>query len=123
MPNPTFMGIGFPFKKGSTSFPNQATDNDLIKQALIQLIMTQRGERVMRPDYGTDAWKFVFEDNNTTLGTLMRTEVARAVTTNERRVVLVGVGVDRDNAGSVILTIQYVIPQTSQSQTVQVPLS
>jgi uncharacterized protein len=119
----TFLGLAFPFKKGSASFPAQATDNDLVKQALIQLIMTQRGERVMRPDFGTDAWKFVFEDNNTTLGTLMRTEIARSVTTNERRVVLVGVGVDRDDKGSVVTTIQYVIPSTNSTQTVQVPVS
>lgn len=123
MPNSTFLGISFPFKKGAIAFPAQATDNDLIKQALIQLILTQRGERIMRPDFGTDAWKFVFEDNNTTLGTLMRTEVARSVTTNERRVVLVGVGVDRDDKGSVVTTISYVIPQTSQSQSIQVPVS
>lgn len=121
--DPTFKGLAFPFQRGANAFPNPATDDDLIRQALIQLITTQKGQRVMRPDFGTDAWKFVFEDNNLALAALIQTEVGQSIAKNESRVILIAIQVERDNDGNVIVTIQYVIPATAQTQTLSVSLS
>jgi phage baseplate assembly protein W len=122
-PAPTFIGIAFPFQKGSTQFPAQATDDDLIRQALIQLILTQKNTRVMRPSYGTDAWKFVFENNNLALTALIQTEVGQSIAKNETRVVLLGVNVSKDANGNVICIIQYFIPATSKKQTLSMNMS
>jgi phage baseplate assembly protein W len=119
----TFLGIAFPFAQGPQSFPAQVSDDDLIQQALIQLIGTPRGQRVMRPAYGTDAWKFVFENNNATLAAMIRTEVARSIAVNERRVVLYNVDVSQDDDGNTICTIQYIIPATSQKKSLTVPIA
>jgi len=122
MSEPTFKGIAFPFKKSTTSFPAKSSDEDLIKQALQQLIGTQRRQRVMRPEYGTDAWKFVFEDNSATLAKLIRTELTRTIAVNERRVVLLSIDIDQNVDNQTIATVQYILPATSQKQTLKLPI-
>lgn len=57
-----FYGLKFPF--GSLSdggFLKKSSDLDLIKSALRQLLLTNRGERVMLPNYGTNLRKYLME--------------------------------------------------------------
>ena len=48
-------------------------DDDAIRQALLLLLSTRPGERVMRPEYGCDLHKLIFAPNDdTTAGLAMR---------------------------------------------------
>jgi len=115
-----FRGLKFPFQKGTGSLPRQATDNELIRDDLIQLILTSRGERVMRPELGSDAFSYVFETNNDLLSTLIRNTVSSTVGKNEPRVVVRKVNVSRrdhdEQDSSVIITMHYVIPATQTAE-------
>jgi phage baseplate assembly protein W len=118
-----YVGFSFPFRKAPTSFPAAATDNDLIKQSLIQLILTGRGERVMRPTVGSGAYSFVFEPNTAPLTMLMQTEIRNVITKWEPRVLLQSVDVQRGNPSdnvngpaTVTVTINYIVVATSQAQ-------
>lgn len=124
-----FIGFAFPFKKGSASFPDVATDNDLIKQALVQLVLTGSGERVMRPDYGSSAYGFVFEPNDDILKQRVETELTVLIGKYEPRVALIGITVQRGNpdldseASSVVITIEYVVLATKTMDQVNITLS
>ena len=63
------IGVAFPVKETNTGGLFSAS-YDLInlRSGLIQLLLTRRGERVMMPDYGTDARELVFDplDGGTT---------------------------------------------------------
>jgi len=61
-----FINIDFPFKDSERGFYfklNQ-TDKDAIKADLLHLLLTNKGERLYMPDFGSDLKKFIFEPND-----------------------------------------------------------
>jgi len=61
-------------------------DQDAIRQALLMLLSTAPGERVMRPEYGCDLRRLVFSPNDETTAGLAIHYVRRAVERWEPRV-------------------------------------
>jgi hypothetical protein len=113
MADPVYKGMAFPFQKGQTAFPKPVTDADLIRQSLIQIALTPKGSRIMRPDFGTNVLNHIFENNSVLLGVKIRNDVGAAITKFEPRVILRGVGVARTE-NSVIITVGYVVKTTGQ---------
>ncbi|WP_344093839.1 GPW/gp25 family protein [Microbacterium deminutum] len=66
-------------------------DADAIRQALVLLLSTRPGERIMRPDYGCDLARLVFSPNDDTTAGLAIHYVRRAVERFEPRVVILAV--------------------------------
>lgn len=124
-----FVGFAFPFKKGATAFPEVATDDDLIKQALVQLVLTGAGERVMRPDYGSSAYSYIFEPNEDILQQRIETELSALILRYEPRVAVTSIEVVRGNpaldseASTVTITINYIVIATRNSGTAEIELS
>jgi uncharacterized protein len=116
-----YKGIAFPFRKGDVSFPARSTDDDLIKQSLVQILLTQRGERINRPDFGTGLVNFIFEPNDDILAEMVRVEVSTAISKFEPRVLIEDIVVEREDT-SVIVTIYFVVRATRQQQSVEVSL-
>lgn len=116
-----YNGIKFPFQKGRTSFPAAVTDDELIQESLLQLVLTMNGERIMRPEFGTNALAFVFENNDTILSNLLRSEIQGVVAKYEPRITIVDIGVSKQNA-SIILTITYVVLATQRAGAAIVPI-
>ena len=61
-----YINIDFPFrdsKKGFYFKLNQ-TDKDAIRADLLHLLLTNKGERLYMPDFGSDLRKFIFEPND-----------------------------------------------------------
>jgi phage baseplate assembly protein W len=57
------LGITLPLQFGQNTF-NQAYDNiTQLKANIKNLLLTQRGERMMQPKFGTDLTKLLFEQN------------------------------------------------------------
>lgn len=117
-----YKGIAFPFQKGDLSFPKAATDDDLVKQSIVQILLTGRGERVMRPDFGTGLMALVFEPNDDILAELVKLEVSTAIGKFEPRVLIQDIVVAREDS-HVIITLYFVVTATNQQQSVQVSLN
>ena len=58
----TFFGFNPPFIGGQQNIMSRQEDVRLIKNDILQLLLTVPGERVMRPDYGVHLRDFVFEN-------------------------------------------------------------
>jgi len=63
MANGRFININYPFKDSQKGFflDLNDEDNQAIKADLLHLILTRRGQRLYKPDFGTDLLKFIFE--------------------------------------------------------------
>ena len=112
-----FRGISFPFRKSATAFPVPSTDDSLIKESLVQIIMTGNGERVMRPEFGSNALSFIFEPNDDTLANMIRSTVSKAIARYEPRVVVRDIAVSREDS-LVEVNISYTGKTTGQDQKV-----
>ncbi|MAD25798.1 MAG: hypothetical protein CMO44_16685 [Verrucomicrobiales bacterium] len=60
--NLTFRDVNITFKKHPvTDDVVVSKDNAAIKQAIVNLVLTNKGERLFNPDYGSDIRSFLFE--------------------------------------------------------------
>lgn len=117
-----YKGIAFPFRRSAASVPATNQDDALIKQAIQQLILTAGGERVMRPEFGSGAYNFVFETNNDLLVARIQDAVSNAIAKFEPRVIVQNITVTREatdkaqphNLDSVVITVFYVVVATQR---------
>lgn len=117
-----FRGIAFPFQKGPDSFPAKVEDEELIRQSILQIMSTTRGERVMRPEFGSNVFKFVFANNTEFLATLIAAEAEAAIARFEPRVTVTNTRTEREESfrgSEIIITVEYVIKATGLRQTVE----
>jgi phage baseplate assembly protein W len=70
-------------------------DDDAIRQALLLLVTTRPGERIMRPEYGCELHRLVFAPNDDTTAGLAIHYVRRAVERWEPRVEILGIDASR----------------------------
>jgi uncharacterized protein len=70
-------------------------DDDAIRQALLLLVSTRPGERVMRPEYGCELHRLIFAPNDGTTAGLAIHYVRRAVERWEPRVEIIGIDAAR----------------------------
>ena len=61
-----YINIDFPFKdsKKGFYFELNQTDKDAIRADLLHLLLTNKGERLYLPDFGSDLKKYIFEMND-----------------------------------------------------------
>jgi uncharacterized protein len=72
-------------------------DHDSVRQAILLLLSTRPGERVMRPDYGCDLHKLVFSPNDDTTAGLAIHYVRQAINRWEPRIVVLRLDAYRDD--------------------------
>lgn len=105
------------------SFPKEASDTDAIKASVIQIVTTQRGERVMRPSFGCNAFNYVFENNSPDFRINAEREIRQAITAWEPRVRVDSVVITSDDIsepGQILITISYTITSTGEFESVTV---
>lgn len=85
----TIKGLAFPMRNdGIGGFATANENLGCLRDGVIQLILTARGARVMRPDYGTDIRKAVFEVLDDTLLETLRGQIIQTIETYEPRVIV-----------------------------------
>jgi phage baseplate assembly protein W len=87
MQNAIYYGINPPFVGGSQSILSIQTDERLIKNDLIQMLLTRPGERVYRPTFGTGLRDRVFENMDAGSLSTLEAEISQQIDTDERVIV------------------------------------
>ena len=62
-----YININFPFRDSKKGFYVDITETskDAIKADLLHLLLTNKGERLYMPDFGSDLRKYIFQQNDT----------------------------------------------------------
>ncbi len=81
---------------GARGGVDMVQDEDAVRQAILLLLSTTPGERVMRPDYGSLLRQLIFSPNDDTTAGLAIHYVRSAVERWERRVDVLHVDAERD---------------------------
>jgi phage baseplate assembly protein W len=81
-----FIGLQYPLMKTPRGLLAQKKGIDQIKADVIQLILTNPGERVMIPEYGTPLRQFIFEPNDEIVRAQVRQVIAQSLADFEPRV-------------------------------------
>ena len=101
--------------------------DDAVRQAVLLLLSTIPGERVMRPDYGCDLYRLVFSPNDDTTAGLAIHYVRRALERWEPRVEIVrldaGRNAERPELLEVLLEYRVRATQRVQALTFSVDLA
>jgi phage baseplate assembly protein W len=103
-----FLGVGWSFPpclESNGQIEEVAYEED-IDQAILIILGTDRGERVMRPDFGAGLNSFVFEPVNPTTMQLVKTRVEESLIDWEPRIDLLAVTVTADTSQRNKLTIE-----------------
>lgn len=81
-----FLGVPYPIRKTAFGFLPKQSGTDQIKSDLLILLLTNPGERVMLPEFGTPLRKLVFEQNDEFLRTTARNMIIDAINRWEPRI-------------------------------------
>jgi len=111
-----FLGRGFAFPPALTADGAVALAEyeEDVRQALLVILDTEPGERVMRPDFGAGLRSLTFEPINATTLALARHRVEQALVLWEPRIDSVSVIASADAPrGSITLEIRYRIRATN----------
>jgi len=123
--NKGFLGRGwkFPptFTKGYDSAELSQFEQD-IRESLNILISTLVGERVMRPDYGTNVHNLIFENLDTNTRTLVADELKKAILLHEPRIFVDKITPTQEELnGTLEMQIDYTIIATNTRYNVVYP--
>jgi hypothetical protein len=114
----SFLGRGwkFPVSVDATTgrFLLSEGEED-IAEAIRVILMTSRGERVMRPEFGCGLRDYVFGTMDETSLRLMETDIREAITVWEPRVrdVEVSVSVADSQEGRLSISVTYIVRSTN----------
>jgi phage baseplate assembly protein W len=118
------IGVSLPFNGPSGPFNSTYSTKDQIKSNLINLLLTNKGERIMNPEFGVDLSTVLFEqitsDTNIIIQDLIRSNVEIFIP----EIQLTEILVDQDtsqNQNTISVTVKYKlrISQEADQVTVQ----
>ena len=118
-----FLGVGWKFPvsvDGTTGRVRISQYEEDIQEAIRIILMTRKGERVMRPDFGCGLQDYLFAGMDYNTATQMRLEIQRALTEWEPRITDVEVGVEMDN-GTLLIHVSYIVRATNNPFNVVYP--
>lgn len=83
-----FLGIPYPVKKNPRGFFYSQGGVDQIKSDMLILLLTNPGERVMNPSYGTPLRRLFFEPNDETIKEQAKAMIANSIKQWEPRIAI-----------------------------------
>jgi uncharacterized protein len=112
----SFLGRGwsFPVRFSSSFTAGMSEDEQDIHESLIILLETHKGERVMRPSYGTNLHQNIFDSLKSSTAARVTEDIRRAILFHEPRVIPEEVRLTSDEEeGRILIEIEYTIIQTN----------
>lgn len=113
------MNIDFPLHIDGRGRTAATSDEDHIRDLIEQLLFTNPGERVNRPDFGSGLLQMVFTPNSSELAAALQFTLQAALQQwLGDRIQLQAVQVD-SNEGTLLVVVQYALRGDDQIRTVQ----
>ncbi len=120
-----FLGVGWAFplgidQRGRIALARHEQD---IEQAIRMILLTPKGQRVMRPDFGCNIHELIFAPNDATTAGLAAYYVEDALRMWEPRIQVLGVTARADmaDAARLLLEIEYEIKATHDRRALVFP--
>ena len=100
-------------------------DSQSVRQAILLLMTTRPGERVMRPEYGCNLHRLVFEPNDATTQGLAIHYVRQAIERWEPRAEILHLDANANplNPTEMVVELAYRVRRTGATDTLSVPFS
>jgi hypothetical protein len=117
---PEYPGIGISSTGGIEMVAEQAS----VRQAILLLLTTRPGERVMRPDYGCDLQRLVFSPNDPTTHGLAIHYVRRALQRWEPRIDILQLdaAANEGDPGRMDIFLEYRMRRTARRENLSIPV-
>jgi phage baseplate assembly protein W len=117
-------GFAFPFRVDGTGRVATTDAAENVRENIEVLLLSDRFERPMRPDFGASLSRFLHESNELGTHTRLRDAVTRAVEAWETRVDVESVDVvaDESDPGRALVTIRYRIVESSIADQLELSL-
>lgn len=114
------MNIDYPFEIDGSGRTATTDDDDHIRDMIEQLLFTNPGERVNRPDFGSGLLKMVFAPNSTSLASTLQGAVQAAIQRWLGDLIeLKTLEVQAENS-TLSLTLSYLVRQTNEIRTTDI---
>jgi phage baseplate assembly protein W len=115
------IGIKLPFNGPSGPFNNTFSTQDQTKYNLINLLLTDTGERVFNPEFGMDLKKVLFEGITEETSSTIRDIIVSATNMFIPQVQIQDVIVNQDtDHNSISVTVNYILPVSGTSDQITV---
>ena len=106
-----YLGTGMKFppqvNKATGRFVLSSQEEN-VKESIYLILMTQKTERFMRPEFGSEILSYAFADTSETMLALMQRELERDILQNEPRVENVTIRMDaKSRSGYLMIYIDY----------------
>ena len=120
-----FVGSGWSYPvgvdmRGRISLSHRERD---IEESIVMILLTPKGQRVMRPEFGCEIHELVFAPNNATTAGLAAYYVQEALRMWEPRIEVrrIDANPDPDNEGRLLVQIDYEIKATYDQRSLVFP--
>ena len=121
-----FLGVGWKFPvevDPATGRILTVSSEDDIREAVRIILLTGKGERMMRPDFGCDVRKYTFGTMDYTTRTQLEQEVWDALIRWEPRITAIQGRVEEDpgNSARMLIRVEYVVRATNNTYNLLFP--
>ncbi|ARU26578.1 GPW/gp25 family protein [Cellvibrio sp. PSBB006] len=116
--------ISFPLSGFDSKRLPWSTGNQSVREVIWNILLTQPGERLMRPEFGAGLKQFIHKPNNETTRRLMADIALKAVQRWEPRIDILELTVSTEPAqlNKVILSLRYRIRMTAEEDNLELGL-
>jgi uncharacterized protein len=114
--NKSFLGVGWSFPVAETAGQtDMAQYEEDVREAVLIVLLTNPGERIMRPTFGAGLNDFLFEPINSTTMATIQQRVEDSLIDWEPRIDVVSVSVapDTTNNATLLIDIEYRVRATN----------
>ncbi len=117
MDDKSFLGTGMKFPPqidaGTGRFVLSSAEQ-CVKESVYLILMTNRGERWMKPDFGGDLFSYTFMDTSVTMLSIMSGRIRSLLLSQEPRISDVNVEIEPDDkSGCLIVNIEYMVTESN----------
>lgn len=115
-----FYGIKYPFSEESerlTFFDLDETKSEGIRSKILHIIFTPKGQRLRRPDFGTNLLKFIFEPNDGETWDRIKEEIRQQISLYLPEVIFNDIAILRnteDGEHSIFVQVDYSVQSNGE---------